>query len=95
MDIARSDIVRSIAGRDKGKIFFVLDAKDEFLMLADGKTRSVETPKRKKHRHVHIVASQETRVSTKIKGEEKVTNSELRKALAVYRDEVQHPDQEG
>ena len=38
MDIARSDIVKSIAGRDKGKYFFVLEIEDEFLLLADGKT---------------------------------------------------------
>ena len=26
MDVARSDIVQSIAGRDKGKLFFVLES---------------------------------------------------------------------
>ena len=94
MEIAKADIVQSDAGRDKGKLFFVLDVEGEYLLLADGKTRSVETPKPKKHRHVHIVASQETRVSTKIKGEEKVTNSELRRALAIFRG-TDYPIQEG
>ena len=41
MDIARSDIVKSIAGRDQGKYFFVLDVDGEFLLLADGKTRKM------------------------------------------------------
>ena len=35
MDVARSDIVQSIAGRDKGKLFFVLDVEGEYLLLAD------------------------------------------------------------
>ena len=48
MEIAKADIVQSDAGRDKGKLFFVLDMEGEYLLLADGKTRSVETPKRKK-----------------------------------------------
>ena len=46
MDIARSDIVKSTAGRDKGKFFFVLGVEEDFLLLADGKTRRLESPKR-------------------------------------------------
>ena len=48
MDIVRADIVKSTAGRDKGKYFFVLAEEEEFLLLADGKTRKLERPKRKK-----------------------------------------------
>ena len=94
MDIAKADIIQSDAGRDKGKLFYVLGVEGEFLLLADGKSRRVEAPKRKKRRHVLFVASEETRVSEKIKGEEKITNSELRRTLAAYRTEIQ-PDQEG
>ena len=95
MEIARSDIVKSIAGRDKGKFFFVLETEDEFLLLADGKTRKLESPKRKKRKHAEFVTRFDCRVAENIRGEEKITNSELRRALAVYRDEVHHPDQEG
>ena len=94
MEIQKSDIVRSAAGRDKEKLFVVLGVEGEFLLLADGKSRKVESPKRKKRRHVLFVASEQTRLSDKIKCEEKVTNSELRRTLAAYRGEVQ-PDQEG
>ena len=94
MEIAKSNIVRSDAGRDKGKLFYVLDTQGEFLLLADGKSRKVESPKRKKRRHVLFVAAEENRLSGKIKGEEKITNSELRKALAAFREE-DYPSQEG
>ena len=94
MDIAKSNIVRSDAGRDKGKLFVVLAVEGEYLLLADGKSRKVESPKRKKRRHVLFVAEDESRLSEKIKGEERITNSELRRTLAAYRGEVQ-PDQEG
>ena len=94
MDIAKSNIVRSDAGRDKGKLFVVLAVEGEDLLLADGKSRKVESPKRKKRRHVLFVAEDESRLSEKIKGEERITNSELRRTLAAYRGEV-HPDQEG
>ena len=94
MEIAKSSIVRSDAGRDKGKLFIVLAVQGEYLLLADGKSRKVESPKRKKRKHVLFVAADETRVSQKIINDEKVTNSELRRTLAAYREEV-HPDQEG
>ena len=80
-DIVRSDIVKSTAGRDKGKFFFVLEEEEEFLLLADGKTRKIESPKRKKRKHAVFAA-------------EKITNSELRKTLAAFGEEG-NPDQEG
>ena len=94
MSIAKSDIVKSVAGRDAGSLFFVLATEGDFLLLADGKGRKVESPKRKKRRHVLFVAADDSRLSDKIKSEEKITNSELRRTLAAYRGEV-HPDQEG
>ena len=94
MEIAKSNIVRSDAGRDKGKLFVVLAVEGEFLLLADGKSRKVEHPKRKKRRHVLFVSAEETRLADKLKRGDKITNSELRRTLATYREEV-HPDQEG
>ena len=94
MEIAKSNIVRSDAGRDKGKLFVVLAVEGEYLLLAVGKSRKVESPKRKKRRHVLFVAADDTRLSDKIKSEEKITNSELRKALAAFREE-DYPSQEG
>ena len=93
MEIAKSDIVRSDAGRDQGKLFVVLAVEGD-LLLADGKGRKAESPKRKKRKHVLFVAEDDSRLADKIKRSEKITNSELRRTLAAYRGEVQ-PDQEG
>ncbi len=82
MDIVKSNIVKSIAGRDEGDLFFVLDIQEEFLLLADGKRRRVENPKRKKCKHVAFVGESHSVVAEKIRSSEKITNSELRKALA-------------
>lgn len=65
MEIAASNIVRSSAGRDRGKLFVVLAVEGEYLLLADGKSRKVESPKRKKRRHVLFVAADENRLSEK------------------------------
>ncbi len=46
-------IVLSKAGRDKGRLLLVVDASEEnFRLVADGKTRPLAKPKRKKLRHL-------------------------------------------
>ena len=82
MDIAKSNIVKSIAGRDTGDLFFVLAAEGDFLLLADGKRRRVEQPKRKRRKHVVLVGQSDAPVALKIRSSEKITNSELRRAIA-------------
>ena len=94
MDIARSDIVKASAGRDKGKLLFVLDVEGDFLLLADGKSRKLERPKRKKRKHVTFACRADGRTAEKIRSGEKVTNSELRKTLAQLGGDG-NPDQEG
>ena len=94
MEIARSDIVKSAAGRDKGKIFFVLNVEGEFLLLADGRNRKLEQPKRKKRKHVVFAGPSDSRTAEKIRSEENITNSELRRTLAAF-GENGNPDQEG
>ena len=84
MDIAKSNIVKSIAGRDAGDLFFVLAAEGDFLLLADGKRRRVEAPKCKRRKHVVLVAQSDTPVAMKIRSSEKITNSELRRAIAAF-----------
>lgn len=94
MDIARSNLVEATAGREKGRTFFVLDIDGEYLLLADGKCRRIEAPKRKKCKHVRFLAESDSRVALKIRSSEKVTNSELRKAIAAF-GEHGDQDQEG
>jgi large subunit ribosomal protein L14e len=82
MDIELSDIVVSLNGRDIGKRFFVVGKEDIYAMLADGKGRRIEKPKRKKQKHLRLEAKYECRTTVKIRNGEKVTNSEIRRALA-------------
>ena len=81
-DFMIADVVESIAGRDKGALLYVIEADDAYLILADGKGRSLENPKRKKRKHVKKVLRSETRVAEKLRNGDKVLNSELRRDLA-------------
>jgi ribosomal protein L14E/L6E/L27E len=84
MEIDKSDIVRSVNGRDAGKVFFVCEMDGEYAMIADGKSRRLEKPKRKKLKHLAFVAKTESRVALKIQSGEKVSNGDIRKALAIF-----------
>ena len=52
-EITRGSLVYSRAGRDKGTLFLVLKRDGEFVYLADGDTRQVENPKKKKLKHIN------------------------------------------
>ena len=88
-DITVSDVVVSTAGRDRGDWFYVIDEDPVYLMLANGKDRTLDKPKRKKRRHVQKVLRSETRVAAKILSGDKVLNSELRRDLAFHAGQMQ------
>ena len=74
-EVTRGSLVYSRAGRDKGTLFLVLDAKGEYVYLSDGDTRRVENPKKKKLKHINKT----NRVCEL--DYDNITNSEVRKAL--------------
>ena len=83
MEISISDIVISTAGRDQGKLFYVIGTEGAYVLLADGKERKLESPKRKKLKHVRRVSRTESAVARKLLSGDRVLNSELRRDLAV------------
>lgn len=82
MEIDKSSLVVSKAGRDQGQLFYVVDTDEQYVYLADGKSRRLEKPKRKKRKHIEQIPRTESRIAEKIRNGEKVLNSELRKELA-------------
>ena len=84
MEVDKSSLVVSKAGRDQGQLFYVIDADEQYVYLADGKSRRLEKPKRKKRKHIAQIPRTESRIAEKIRNGEKVLNSELRKELASF-----------
>lgn len=49
-------IVRSKAGRDKGRLFIVIsDEQNGYVNIVDGMLRTLDKPKRKKQKHIETV----------------------------------------
>ena len=88
-DFNISDVVQATAGRDQGKLFYVIGEEDAYLLLANGKDRPLDKPKRKKRKHVQKVLRSETRVAEKLRLGDKVLNGELRRDLAFVCQDMQ------
>ena len=78
-----ADLVISVSGRDKNRIFMVVDIPEEgYVHIADGALRKLEKPKKKKIKHLCLSQYQANeRILTKISEGKKLTNAELRKML--------------
>ncbi len=52
----RGQVIRSVAGRDKGYLMAVTDSDGKYVYVCDGKERRLSGPKRKNPRHVEITS---------------------------------------
>ena len=84
MDLNAGDVVMSLAGRDAHRSFFVISIEDGYALIADGKLRPAERPKRKKLKHLRRVGAPDCEVASKLRRGEQVRSSELRKGLATF-----------
>lgn len=82
MELKRGQVVRSIAGHDKGNFQTVLALIPPYAVVCDGRRRSLEKPKRKKLCHLAATA-------TVLEEESLITNRQIRYALHPFRDGAQ------
>ncbi|NTV89471.1 MAG: RNA-binding protein [Clostridiales bacterium] len=82
MGLTLGQIVISKAGRDEGRRFVVVEVLNElYVLLADGDLRKCEKPKKKKIRHIIQTGMVAAMLEEKLKNGEKITNSDLKRAL--------------
>ena len=85
-------IVRATAGRDKEGLFCVVgvDQERKLLLLADGKRRKAARPKAKELSHVKLLTDGFDHPGIqKLKQGEALSDKELRRALAAFRDQLE------
>lgn len=51
-NISVADVVMATAGREANELFYVIGTEGVYVLLADGKGRKLEKPKRKKCKHI-------------------------------------------
>ncbi|MCL1795685.1 MAG: KOW domain-containing RNA-binding protein [Clostridia bacterium] len=75
-------VVWSKAGRDAGRPFIVLTADDTFAYTVDGELRCVESPKKKKLRHLRPTPLLFPSIPAILKDGKIPSNAEIRKLLS-------------
>ena len=48
-------LVRSKAGHDTGKVYIIVESTREYVLVADGRIRTLANPKKKKFKHLQII----------------------------------------
>lgn len=79
------DAVISKRGRDKGGIFAVIAMDEQYVYIADGRHRKIQSAKKKLAKHVQVLNGE------KVTG---TTNKALWKSLEPYRNAIGHDTKE-
>ena len=83
LSLTLGQVVFSKAGRDAGKVFIVVGILDDvFVYISDGNLRRIEKPKKKKIKHLDPTKDINITLGQKLENKLKVSNSDMRKALA-------------
>ncbi|NLK63467.1 MAG: hypothetical protein GX289_00070 [Tissierellia bacterium] len=78
-------IVKSKAGRDKGRVFLICQVLDEqFVMVCDGDLRKLNNPKKKKVKHLMIYNTVLTEFAEKLQGNKNLNDAYVKKLLEPY-----------
>lgn len=74
----------SLAGHDKNSIYAVVAEEGSMVLLADGRTRTLEKPKKKNQKHIRRIGNLPNEVREKLQRVSQ--NSDLVHVLKLYQD---------
>ena len=83
------NFARSLAGHDKGQLYIIIEETAECFILADGKQKTFENPKKKNKKHVQIIKKEcNEELKTRLQNQEAVNNEAVKRAIKLYELEV-------
>lgn len=79
------EVVFSIAGRDSGRFFAVVEVVDDsYVRIADGDVHPMAKPKKKKIKHLRSQEAMLVKIEEKLERGAKIFDAELKSALRAY-----------
>ena len=81
MMIVAGNIVKDLAGREKGRFYIVLKICSKYVYLVDGKNRRLEKPKRKNPKHLYKTGLKSEIVINELTKDLNCENAKIRKEL--------------
>ena len=83
MDVVPGQLVKSLVGRDKGEHYLVIRIEADRVMLANGRSRTVGSPKKKNPKHLQPYRCTLPEVREKIR-QGRLNDIEVREILSVF-----------
>ena len=77
-------LATSKAGHDKKQVFVVTDEDDVYCYLANGTTKTMEKPKKKKKIHLQLIKNIPSDVLEEVKDIETLDDVSIKRILKVY-----------
>lgn len=77
-------MAKSIAGHDKTEVYVVIREDDDAVYLANGKNRTVTSPKRKKLKHVQLIKNIPAEVSAVSEKENDFNDLWIKRVISIY-----------
>ena len=75
------NVVKSVAGRDKGRSYLVVGVDENKLLVVDGRARKVNNPKRKNEKHLSMVSIASVDLAIRIQNGESVGNKKVYRVI--------------
>lgn len=82
-------LVVSKAGHDKGNRYIIIEETQDFVLLADGRYKTMEHPKRKRKKHIQICKKTDPlllELGRKLREKETVRDEEIKRAVKLLKD---------
>ena len=68
----------SLAGPDKGSLYYIVKADEKFVWLSDGKLKDTASPKRKNRKHIQVIKK------GAVEAPEPLTNEAVKRIIKHY-----------
>lgn len=83
------EFAKSKAGHDKDEIFIILNIEEEYVYLVDGKSRTVEKPKKKKMKHIQVIHQIHDELQNKLDSSHIIRDEDIKRAIKCYKQSIE------
>ena len=77
-------LVTSKAGHDKNQVYVIIEETDDFFMIANGTTKPIAKPKKKKKIHLQLIKNIPSQVLEEIQDIKALDDITIKRILKVY-----------
>jgi len=78
----------SRAGHDCNEIYVIINSDSEYVYLADGKSKTVDKPKKKKKKHVQIIMHIDQDIEKKLSQDKLLINEDIKRAIKLNKNNL-------